>query len=135
VRRRESQETLCQRPPAGSGALSLVADHPEADFAVEWTNDFVVSSDGLNVYLVADGTLLVFSRDGTMCLLTLWRRSRTSVAPGRITVKGKGGGLPLLNLPYASPFTVQLLASNGECWQATYAAPVLRDASPYKATE
>jgi len=59
----------------------------------------------------------------------------TTAAPGKIVVKGKGGGLPLLGLPYASPVTVQLLASNGECWEASYTAPVLSDATQYKATQ
>jgi hypothetical protein len=59
----------------------------------------------------------------------------TTAAPGKVVVKGKGGGLPPLGLPYASPVTVQLRATNGECWETVYTAPVLSDPTQYKATQ
>jgi len=39
-----------------------------------------------------------------------------------LTVKGKGANLPALGLPFTLPVTVQLVASDGGCWQGSYAA-------------
>src|SRR5262249_33210625 len=56
--------------------------------------------------------------------------NRKGVGTARITVKGKGpnlftgaGGVPgLPTLPLSLPQRVQLQASNGECWEATFAS-------------
>ena len=52
------------------------------------------------------------------------KEGATGVA--KIMVKGKGSllGLPALPIPSSNlPLTVQLTASNGECWEATYTTP------------
>ena len=51
-----------------------------------------------------------------------------------IALKGKGASLPPLALPYAAPVTVQLQGSNGECWEASYAAAT-SDPRRFKATQ
>jgi hypothetical protein len=42
---------------------------------------------------------------------------------GKLQVKGRGP-LPPLGLPWATPVRVQLQASHGNCWEATFAAPI-----------
>jgi DNA-binding beta-propeller fold protein YncE len=54
--------------------------------------------------------------DGITAVRVLGGTSGTA----RITLKGKGGGLPQLGLPYQPPVTAQLQASNGQCWEASY---------------
>ena len=48
----------------------------------------------------------------------------------KIIVKGKGGNLFLPTLPVAQPVTIQLLNSNGTCWEAIYSTPKTNTAGP-----
>jgi hypothetical protein len=66
--------------------------------------------------------------------------TRIELSPGptdkaRIVVKGRGPNLPQPPLPLASPPLVQLQASNGECWETTFAAEDVyrNDARRYRA--
>jgi len=45
----------------------------------------------------------------------------------RVTVFGSYGSLPPLRLPLMPPVTVQLQASNGECWETEYATTKVND--------
>jgi len=40
----------------------------------------------------------------------------------KITLRGKGPNLPVSALPLALPVIVQLQATHGACWAATYSA-------------
>jgi len=56
------------------------------------------------------------SRDGIQKLIL-----RTGLAgEAKVIAKGKGPGLELSALPLSLPVTAQVLASNGECWSATF---------------
>jgi hypothetical protein len=46
----------------------------------------------------------------------------------RAEVKGRGERLALPDLPLTVPVTVQLQVANGDCWSATYAGQILRNA-------
>ncbi len=56
---------------------------------------------------------------------------KQGVSPGktRVQVQGRGANLPFPNLPFAQDgqVTLQLEASNGVCWQASYTAPAFRN--------
>jgi hypothetical protein len=54
--------------------------------------------------------------DGITAVRVLGGTSGTA----KIALKGKGAGLPQLGLPYQTPVTAQLQASNGQCWEASY---------------
>jgi hypothetical protein len=51
----------------------------------------------------------------------------------KIVLKGKGSALRMPSLPLTAPLTVQLGASNGECWQAVYSKPITNTADQFKA--
>jgi len=52
----------------------------------------------------------------------------------KIQLKGKGGGLALpIPLAITPPVTVQLRASNGTCWGATYSSPSKNDPAAFAA--
>jgi hypothetical protein len=52
----------------------------------------------------------------------------------KIALKGRGANLGGLHmLPLTLPVTVQLLASNGECWSATFNEPQKNGATSFKA--
>jgi cysteine-rich repeat protein len=58
---------------------------------------------------------------------------RVRLKPGaegkaRVIVGGRGAALSLPELPLAPPVTVQLQASSGECWTATYQAFITKNA-------
>lgn len=55
--------------------------------------------------------------------------------PGKSTVRltGKGVFLPVEQPPYAPGVTVQLKASNGMCWEASYGAPTTNAGGQFKA--
>jgi hypothetical protein len=48
----------------------------------------------------------------------------------KFVVKGKGDDLPLPALPLPLPIRVQLLAGNGECWEATYSSAQFQTNTP-----
>jgi hypothetical protein len=73
----------------------------------------------------------VGSPDGVTKVRLLTGTSGTA----KIVLKGKGASLPPLQLPYATPVTVQLQASNGECWSAAYASPTISTAAQFKASQ
>jgi hypothetical protein len=56
-------------------------------------------------------------------------------ADGRaaIIVKAADGTIPVPTLPLTPPVRVQMQASNGECWEATYSTPLENDASGFQA--
>jgi hypothetical protein len=43
--------------------------------------------------------------------------------PAKVVAKGKGPHVAFPTLPLSPPVLVQLQASNGNCWEATYLAP------------
>ncbi len=45
----------------------------------------------------------------------------------KIIVKGKGANLVMPSIPVSQPITVQLVNSDGECWEATYSAPAIKN--------
>jgi hypothetical protein len=52
--------------------------------------------------------------------LTKFRLFSGTEGRAKIIVKGRGENLPPADLPLALPVLVQLQASNGECWEASY---------------
>jgi cysteine-rich repeat protein len=54
---------------------------------------------------------------------------RQGLEPGKakIGLKGKGGPLPLPDLPLALPVVVQLQNGIGKCWEGVYSAPAQRN--------
>jgi len=67
--------------------------------------------------------------------------TRIELEPGEtgkasIIVKGDGANLPMPSLPLQLPVTVQLQATNGECWEASYSASGVgrNDADRFRAT-
>jgi hypothetical protein len=55
--------------------------------------------------------------------LKLMRVKSSSTGDGQITVKGKGANLGFYRLDLLSPpLTVQVKASNGKCWGATFSS-------------
>jgi len=48
-------------------------------------------------------------------------------------VKAAMGTIPMPPLPLTPPVRVQMQASNGECWEATYSAPLKNDPSLFQA--
>ena len=51
----------------------------------------------------------------------------------KIVVKGKGASLRMPNLPLTVPVTVQMKASGGSCWGATFSTPSTNDSGTFKA--
>src|SRR3989441_3484182 len=47
--------------------------------------------------------------------------------------EGQGVNQPLAGLPRTPPVTVQLQATNGQCWDAVYGTPIVNDAGEFKA--
>lgn len=45
----------------------------------------------------------------------------------RLAIKAAGAAVPLPPLPLAPPLTLQLQASNGDCWEARFGAPEVND--------
>jgi len=63
---------------------------------------------------------------------------RVTLKPGAdgraaIIVKAADGTIPVPPLPLTPPVRVQMQASNGECWEATYSAPLENDPSLFQA--
>ena len=52
---------------------------------------------------------------------------------GKAIVKAKGSNIPLPFLPIATPLTVQLLNSDGECWEAVYGNVLKNTSEVFKA--
>ncbi len=50
-----------------------------------------------------------------------------STGKAKITVMGKGANLVMPSIPVSQPITVQLVNSDGECWEATYSAPAIKN--------
>ena len=48
-----------------------------------------------------------------------------------VIVKGRGANLALPTLPLTPPVLVQLQASNGSCWEASYSTSVANDAHKF----
>jgi hypothetical protein len=51
----------------------------------------------------------------------------------QVSVKGKGTNLPDGVLPLTTPVVVQLQATTGQCWTATFGTPQASDAGQFKA--
>jgi hypothetical protein len=51
----------------------------------------------------------------------------------QVSVKGKGANLPDGVLPLTTPVTVQLQATTGQCWTATFGTSQVSDAGQFKA--
>jgi len=56
-----------------------------------------------------------------------------SAGHAKIVVKGKGAALALPVLPLALPAKVQLVAANGQCWEADYSRPRVNAAARFAA--
>ncbi len=55
------------------------------------------------------------------------RLKEGSTGKAKITVMGKGADLVMPSIPVPQPITVQLVNSDGECWEATYSAPAIKN--------
>ena len=51
----------------------------------------------------------------------------------KITLKGRGSNLTLPALELTTPARVQLQASNGQCWEASYSSAIKNTTSQFKA--
>src|SRR2546427_4060921 len=108
--------------PGGTPALELSAAAPAGGLCAgkpcwkESTAGFKYS----NAPLTPDGLRRILLKAG-------------GSGAAKISLKGRGVNLPLPTLPLSPPVTVQLQATNGQCWDAVYGTPLVNDASEFKA--
>ena len=82
---------------------------------------------GTNGYGYKDGAL---TPDG-LSKVTL---KAGAMGRAQVAVKGKGANLPDGVLPLTTPVTIQLQATTGECWGATFGTAAVSDTGQFKAT-
>jgi hypothetical protein len=75
-------------------------------------------------------------KDGALTPDGLSKVTLKAGATGRaqVAVKGKGANLPDGVLPLMTPVTIQLQATTGECWGATFGTAAVSDTGQFKAT-
>jgi hypothetical protein len=74
------------------------------------------------------GRVDYFDRAREIAGIELIRMTPGSDGRAKVQVTGRGAGLELPALPLTAPVTVQLQVANGECWTATYASRIRRNA-------